>query len=391
MEALDTLVRRAETTEWAGADPYDGLLSPLGRMVLPLGAIARLALIQAVLRSPHVRALVRPLESVNPKGLALFLGAASVGLPTYGEERTRALAKSLVNALSERSIQCRGGIGWGYPFPWQSRYFYAAANSPNAVVTATACWHLLSAAERFDDLQARQLAEQAAGFLVQDLHWSDVGEGALAVSYTPRDQTRVVNVSGLVGRVLARLSETKRAGMLTTFIERAQRGDGSWRYSQEARGGWEDSFHTGFVLEALLDCRAHGVPVQEAVIRNGFGAYRRFFDEDGGARLLPNASSVYDAHSAAQGIITYSSAASKRGGIDLRGVDPRAFAGQISDWAMSHLWVPEQGRFAYQWSRRGRDDRNYLRWVQAWMALGLAELNSLASESANPRIEERTA
>jgi hypothetical protein len=41
------------------------------------------------------------------------------------------------------------------------------------------------------------------------------------------------------------------------------------------------------------------------------------------------------------------------------------------------LWLPERGYFAYRISRGRRDEREFTRWVQAWMALGMAVSHSL--------------
>ena len=82
-ETLSTILRHAEATDWAGADPYDGLASNLGAWVIPLGRFPRFAFSQAVLRSPFIRGIANPPSKENPKGLALFLGAATQGRASW--------------------------------------------------------------------------------------------------------------------------------------------------------------------------------------------------------------------------------------------------------------------------------------------------------------------
>ena len=77
------LLDRAEETNWAGADPYDGLASRLGTLIIPLGQFPRFVLSQAVLRSPFIRRIANPASKENPKGLALFLGAATQGRASW--------------------------------------------------------------------------------------------------------------------------------------------------------------------------------------------------------------------------------------------------------------------------------------------------------------------
>lgn len=381
-EALETVLARAEAAGWAGADPYDGLLSPIGHLAAPLGSFPRLFVTQSILRSRVLRSALGIPPTVNPKGLALFLLAVTRSRAALGEKRARGLALTLVRALADRALERGGGLGWGYPFPWQSRYFFAPIGTPNAVVTSTVAWSLLEAADAFDDTEARGLAIRAARFLTGGLHWSEVSGGALAVSYTPIDRSMVINVSGLVARVLARLSDTDRAGRLMLFIEQSQDQAGGWDYSRASHGRWADSFHTGFILEALLGLRTLNLPVSVRVLRTGFAAYRRFFDDDGGARLYSTPGSIYDAHSAAQGMITFAVAAEAADGEAIVQGNPAALARQVSDWSLRRLWIPEKGRFAYRWSNRGRDETDYLRWVQAWMAYGIAAV--LAAQQFEP-------
>lgn len=383
-EALSTIIQRAERAGWAGADPYDGLHSVAGSLAIPFGPPARLLVIQSALRLRWLRPLLGPRESVNPKGLALFLGAVVRGREALGEERAGALARTLVRELEARGQSVAGGTAWGYPFPWQSRFFYAPAGTPNAVVTSTVGWHLLAAAEAFGDTTARRLAEGAARFLQSGLHWTEVGTGAAAVSYTPLDHTRIVNVSGLVARLLARLGTREPAERLARYILDSQLENGCWPYAPDRRGRWEDSFHTGFLLESLLHLRRDGVDIPSEPLRRGFASYRRFFDADGGARLYAAPGAVYDAHSAAQGMVTYAAAADEPSSDSFLSDDPAAMADSISDWTMRALWIPTRGYFAYR-SRAGvRDEREFTRWVQAWMALGLATVGAMRLARRRP-------
>jgi len=324
-EALDLVLRRVQGQGWAGADPYDALLSPPGRALIPLGPAARMAFTQAALRWPAFRAAIRPPATVNPKGLALFLGGILRGWSALGPERAAALGTELRGLLDSLAVRDGKCAGWGYPFPWQSRFLWAPAGTPNAVVTATVGGHLLDWADHAralgaDDPRARELASGAALFLSEKLHHSAVGVKGSAVSYTSRDTSRIVNVSMLVARLLARVSralggtaEARRMRDQTTqllqFAIAEQREDGTWAYARERRGAWVDSFHTGFVLEGLLALRDRGWNVPDEVIRRGFDAYDGFFDPDGGARLYREAGSALDAHSAAQGIVTYAARA----------------------------------------------------------------------------------
>src|SRR5512132_1614894 len=125
-DALHRILERAELDGWAGSDPYDALLSPLGRAVTHFGGLPRFV-------------------------LALFVGAVTRGRHLLGPKRPRELTRELIAEIESRATPAGGGLGWGYPFPWQSRSFWAPAGTPNAVVTVTVGWHALECAAVFDD------------------------------------------------------------------------------------------------------------------------------------------------------------------------------------------------------------------------------------------------
>lgn len=367
--ALASALARAEATGWAGSDPYDGLMTPIGRLITPLGRLARFALSQTMLRVPPARYLLRPAPTVNPKALALFLGSVVASRAEMGESRANGLAHRLVDEISRRGIaHGTGSTGWGYPFHWQSRSFWAPAGTPNAVVTATVGWHLLDCAETLGIDRARALGVSAANFLAQELPRTDSGPTS-AISYTPNDRTRVVNISALSARLLLRAASLSSSSLLqdtaermTQFVIESQRPDGSWPYAADRDGDWEDSFHTGYVLESLIHLQQAGVDVPSDVLSRGLAAYSGFFEAGGASRLYRTNSSLLDAHSAAQGIVTYSAAG-----------EPE-IASRIGRWALDTLWIDERGYFAYRIANGRRDEREFIRWVQAWMALAMAKV-----------------
>jgi len=91
--------------DWRGFDPYDGLNSPIA---LP-GKFGRQIWTQLHRRSPvNLRPLCGITPTWNPKGLALF-----------------ALGNGEAELLEKLRLLRNADGGWGYPFPWQSRAFFA--------------------------------------------------------------------------------------------------------------------------------------------------------------------------------------------------------------------------------------------------------------------------
>lgn len=173
----------------------------------------------------------------------------------------------------------------------------------------------------------------------------------------------------------------EQAGRLTRFALSEQLPDGAWKYAVEGRGGWMDSYHTGFILEGLLSIRALGYPVPADALERGFRAYARFFDPNGGARYSPEANAPYDAHSAAQGIVTYAARATDGSESDEARAEAVERVDRIAQWALAKLWLPERGHFAHRITRGHRDETEYSRWVQAWMALALGTAVALETRT----------
>jgi hypothetical protein len=398
-EALAAILERAERRGWAGPDPYDALLSVAGRAAMPFGSLPRIAAQQAPLRVPALRSFFRAPPTVNAKALGLFLGAALRGRHVLGEDRARALARALLGELRASALPVSGSesaASWGYPFPWQSRWLWAPIGTPNAVVTATVGWHLFECADALGDRDAATLGTGAAQFIARGLRRTRFADGAAATSYTPRDNSRIINVSALGARLLSRalaadaeaygdVAAQEDARQLVrgivAYVVETQRSDGSWPYAPDPRGGWVDSFHTGYILESLLDLRARGERIPEDTLARGFAAYATFFDADGGGRLFAEAGSPYDGHSTAQGVLTYAALARAGGAPGCDAAEARERALRIAAWALDKLWLPKRGFFAYRVNRGARDEREFTRWVQAWMALAMATAADLEAAS----------
>src|ERR1019366_6078842 len=163
-----------EGHEWRGFDPYDGLSSPVARWLS--GKTARQVWTQLHRRSPiNLRPLCGIRPSLNAKGLALFaLGS-----------RDRRFLPMLAELRNPDG-------GWGYPFPWQSRAFYAPAATSNLICTA------------FAVTAFRKLGEPCDGtrFITKQLLRERKGESW--ISYIPGSDTQVHNINMIGAALLGR-------------------------------------------------------------------------------------------------------------------------------------------------------------------------------------------
>jgi hypothetical protein len=335
-EIRQQLYDRAAARKWRGIDPYDGLTSPLA-CLLP-GKLARQGWTQLHRRSRiNLRSLCGIRPQLNSTTVALFaLGS--------GAEKLRELLRGMQNPDG----------GWGYPFPWQSRAFFAPANTSNLICTywAAKALHgchpersegsqsLPREAEILRSAQNDNVVGMAREFITKNL----LRDGW--ITYIAGSDTQVHNINLLGAALLGRED-------CAEWSVRRQRADGSWPYGEAANQQWVDNFHTGYCLVALRETGWF----TEAAAR-GFEFWdRHFWSADFAPRYYADGSGPVDIHCCAQGILTYLA------------FGEREKAARVAEWAVKNMW-DSRGYFWYQRGNR----INYLRWSQAWMYCALSKL-----------------
>ena len=305
--------------EWRGYDPYDGLNWPLARL-LP-GQKARQAWTQLHRRSPvNLRPLIGIEPTSNAKALALF-----------------AMGSGDAQLLRSLETMRNPDGGWGYPFDWQSRAFFAPRGTSNLICTAFA---------------ARALNCDVSEFIEKHL----LRDGW--ISYIAGSDTQVHNVNMIGAALLGRQD-------CMEFSVKRQRQDGSWWYGEAPNQHWIVNFHTGYNLVAL---RKSGMFPEAA--QRGFEYWdRTFWREDFAPRYYHDRDYPFDVHCSAQGILTYLA------------FDELDKANAVARWALENMW-DDRGFFWYQRGRWLTNRICYMRWTQAWMYCALAKLIK-ANEAEN--------
>ena len=383
--SLATLLGFCRRESWRGYDPYDGLSSPLSR-ILPEGKFFRTALTQLVKRSAlNLRPLLGIRKDFNSKGVALagraitMLAARdNVALPEAlsmggdGGDELRGDFRLLFGTLLSLKSPGFDRWCWGYNFDWQSRAFFAPRLTPNVVCTVFAAQAMLDWHEATGSSQALEIAESSCRFLLEEINRTSDGE-SFCFSYTPIDRSVVHNVNMLAAELLARLySKTGEAQICQaarsaiSYTLKRQRPDGSWPYGEGAHQQWIDSFHTGFILVSLKRAAADlGCAEWHDALSRGYDFYRdRFFLADATPRYYHDSLYPIDVHSAAQAVITFSEMT------DLMS-NAKVLAGRAVEWAIRNLQDPA-GYFYFQRNRLLTIKIPYMRWGQAWMLYALS-------------------
>ncbi|OYR60106.1 hypothetical protein DJ83_10405 [Halorubrum ezzemoulense] len=379
----DDCLAWAHERDYAGYDPYDGLNSPV---LNPLTNdwLTRLIGMHAVNKSPvNLRPLLRIPAERNPKGIALFAMAYLNRYRETGDTTKRDRAETLLRWLENNRSSEYDLAAWGYNFDWQNaRKFFLPAYQPSIVVTVFGGRAFLEYYETTGEPWALEIAESAATFIQENINREQVN-GFDVFTYTPHDSFVLVNTNALAAGFFYQLAShtsstefSERATELFRFVVDSQADSGGWYYAIPANESHlsHDNFHTGFVLESLygyaMDQPADH-PARKAY-NKGLQFYRdNLFDKNGAPRFEADKRYPYDAHAAAQAILTFTQRDTNQ---------DRKMAKTVCEWATTNM-LNDDGYFHRRIGRVLTDKTPYMRWSQAWMCRALSALSLRDSEN----------
>jgi hypothetical protein len=310
--AVDKFTGWLEAAGGKSYDPYDISGTRYGRWARrlyyekhPLGIAATAPLILVEILCPRLRTVFVQKDRFPTADAQLALAflnlyqveqAKSEDNPDHGQSALSYLvkAKALANELLEQSVPGYSGYCWGYPFDWQHANGLMSKGTPH--ITATPyCYEVF--ARLFDltgEEQYREVARSVARFVFNDLNDMPTGPNAAAASYTPHDESKVVNASAYrafalfdAGWRFEEKAYRAKAWKNLHFILQSQRPDGSWLYAIDSPPqAFIDHFHTCFVLKNLYKINRHlqNRDVERAIC-GGYSFYRKaLFDADDNPR-----------------------------------------------------------------------------------------------------------
>jgi len=377
--SLGRLYVYCKNQNWAGYDPYDALNSPHFKHLS--NKWARIVITQIFRHLPlDLRYFFKIEKSSNPKALALFIRSliklsSIVDSGNYKDE---------LNKISDRLLDLKstepsnsGMISWGYNFAWQSRAFYCEPYSPNiqSTIMCAHAFYELSTCKLFTKETSQRFKDvciMANRYILANLLMYEDEEIAV-LAYILNDNTIIINVQAQAAWSLLRaylFTGEKRfldiSLKLLRFVERKQQRDGSWLYGEAVCQGFIDNFHTGFILEALYECKAvNNSSVPKETIERGYKFYiNHFFNKKIIVKYFYNSNYPVDSHAIAQSVITISKL--------IKYDDQSEFLlNKIINWTLINF-QSKKGYFYYQKWPYFKNRISYMRWTQAWMFYALA-------------------
>ncbi|MFH1722904.1 MAG: hypothetical protein ABH950_09910 [Candidatus Altiarchaeota archaeon] len=380
LQACIKVLDYAESQGYRGFSKFDALNSPyvkaltLGNKWLRGGAVLFVNVFPV-----NLRPIIGVKKSVNAKSISLFAQSYLDVFKITGDERYLQKGRYCLDWLLKNPSKGYSGLSWGYNFDWQSRLFYAPKYTPNCVVTVFGGEALVRAYEETGDKSYLDQAQESSKFLLHDLPVIYEDEESKCTSYVPwKVSSIVLNINALVSAFLAKLAKHTNgedygieAKKLMRYVLNNKTDYNAWYYTFPPGDSHirHDNYHTGGILDALLEYMQYtGEYNEERTYLKGLKYYREnLFNEDGAPKWMNDKSHPYDIHGAAQGIITFSKAAS----IQKEFGD---FAHKIADWTLENLYNEREGYFYYQQGKYFKHKFSLMRWCNAWMSRALSEL-----------------
>ena len=368
--------------QYASYDPYDALTAAFPWSLARRNRLAARVLTQIVKTSP---VNLRPALGIGKRVLSKTwsdLASAALLRRRMGDRPATGEAAAFFARLHAELVPGYSGACWALATPYVTRFTNSRGGDGNVFWTINAAVAYLESYELDGRDADLAVARSAIEFIRNDLGIVDEGADGVWLRYFAGQDACVYNVAALGGALFRRVAhytgEEELAALGTRalrFVIQHQNADGSWNYARGPQGAWVDGFHTGYVLEALLQAALwDGDPVTRAALDRGAAFYRRaLFDPDDVPRYSTASRFPVDVQNCAQAIQTLSR---------LAWIDPSALehAERVTQAVCRQLWIPapsggsERGWFAAWRGKLAVNRVPLVRWGQAPMVLALDSL-----------------
>ena len=391
-DAINRLDSWVNMNGWSGWDPYDvkDKISTLrcgSSLDRRINKLFRKILFELEELFPlSARKIFKIKPKINAKAMGLFL--ASYGNIYQATDQKNYLLKAheCVDWLIQNRVQEYRGWCWGYPFDWQSIYYFPK-NTPSSVVSATCGDGFFLLYKITDDPKLLEICINICAFFIESLRITHEDQQTLCYSYTPKDDYQVHNANLFVGEYLVRIGKEINDDFLIGrgikcgyFALKEQQAEGYlpyWGLSQTQSHGngrhLTDHYHSGFEIRMLYKLWKHtGDSAFRQSYMNYFQWYlRNMFISNYIPKMTPDAFHPINIHSCAEALLCQSSLLADH-------PERLLWISRSIDWILKKMeYAP--GSYAYLIKKYPifgelRANIAMIRWGQAWMLRAYSEL-----------------
>ncbi|MBN1827856.1 MAG: glycosyltransferase [Deltaproteobacteria bacterium] len=369
---------------WRGYDPYDIPSYILGRKLQGVITEVEIQEIQeCIRRDPEGGRKALGIEpQVNAKAMGLFLSSyADLSRYCATKEFHKPIEECLTWLLENPSKNIEG-LGWGYPFDWES-----VVMIPKGVPTSVNSYHIGDGFWKLhtstDDGKWLSICLNIADFFTKSLNRDIISDNETCFSYTPLDFYHVHNANLSVSEFLIRLGKETASDDLVElgmkglrFAFRDLQDQGFLTYW--ARGyepspqniGQIDHYHSAAELRCLY--RLMNALPDHTKLRTLFERYlsfyhQHFFHEGTVPKIHPARLYPINIHAAAEAAYILGETA-----VDYPA--SKDILMRFLPWLLNNFRNGD-GSFGFEITNsKGKQDKNmfpFLRWGQAWAFRGL--------------------
>ncbi len=370
IQALEAWI---EKHDYKGYEPFDGLSSPLYRIVSGNLLCERL-LQQLIRQSPfNLRPFlgVKPLDSTKGRG---YIAWGYLKMFQYtGSSIYKEKAKASLKWLIDNKSPLYKEFSWGNGFNYSSRGGKIPKREPTIVWSSLIGQIFLDAYEILDDSLYLEVAHSICRWILA-LSREQTNTGA-CISYVAYTQGSIHNSNMLGAAMLARtarLSGNKKglkvAKEAMAYSCSGQLHNGAWYYGEAEKYHWVDNFHTGYNLDSLKCYIDNSGNRQfEKNLHIGFQYFKTtFLEPSGRPKYYHDRAYPIDIQCASQAIDTLVYFSD-------HDVSALELASKVAKWTISHM-QDQTGYFYYRVLPLKKVKIPMIHWGQATMYKALSHL-----------------
>lgn len=216
---------------------------------------------------------------------------ALIGMELYKktkESEYLMFARDSLRWLANNYSNGYNGYCWGINMPWVSKIAVYHENIPHVTHTPYALEAFIAYQKLTHTKEYEEIIISVFHFLENDLHKIIDKDSVLALSYSPKQENRIViNANSYAMLCYALLADKSPLGReyneakvirLYEFLVSNQKYDGSWYYySDNVQGNFIDCFHTCFVIKNIFKVNRI-IPLQngDQIITRGYEYLKNF-------------------------------------------------------------------------------------------------------------------